>query len=172
MGLRLRGAGTRIRWRIVIGTGMLLGCLVPIAFVYRYFNVCAAPSAAALKEFPTYGGARLVPRPNPSGSPEDCGAAPIFTSEDTDRILAYYRGRLAAQGWALLPEYTETNESMTYRSVMGLRGGLCYIAGVEQYQGADPPSTKGLSVSVRNPTVCRYMQQRNPVGEPPAEPPP
>ncbi len=127
MGRRLGENSRRIPWRAVVQTGVLLGCLVPMVLVYRYFRVCAGPSVAALKEVPAYGGARLTPIPNPSGYPEDCSDR-ISTTDDMDRIVAYYREHLAATGWALLPEYTETNESMTYRAVMGVRGGLCYIA--------------------------------------------
>jgi hypothetical protein len=161
MELRLGGGG-RIPWRRMLGIGVLLACLVPLVLVYRYFNVCAGVSSTALREFPAYGGARLAAIPNPGGYPEDCSARYISTADDTDTILAYYRDQLAAEGWTLLPEHTETNESTTYRSVMGLRGDLCYVVTVQHYQGRGATGTKQISVSVRNPDICRLMQQQDP----------
>ena len=163
MGVKLGGGG-RIRWQRLLRIAMLLACLVPVVLVYRYFRVCAGPSSVALREFPLYGGAWHATIPNPAGYPEDCSGGMIWTTDDTDSILSYYREQLTMHGWSVLPEYNETppeEEHITYRAVIALRGNLCYVAGVEQVPGRDATNTKGHSVSVRNPATCQAMQQHN-----------
>ncbi len=154
MGARLTGQRGRVSWASILGVVLLAGFLVAGLFVYSKFEWCQAESKRALTEFPAYGGAKIEdPDPNPAAYPETCSAVPISTTDDTEKILAYYQEQLTAHGWEVSPGHTETNESMTYRSLHGRRGRLCYSAGVEDYFSI-PGSEKAIYVGI-GPVDCR-----------------
>ena len=63
MGMKLLGR-RRLRWAVVVPLVALLGCLALSTVVYRFNEVCAPESRAALGEFPVFGDADIDPDPN------------------------------------------------------------------------------------------------------------
>jgi hypothetical protein len=138
MGIRL-GGRREPRIQSVIGVLAplaLLLCVIGACLVFRDFTSCNSASQDALTEFPHYEDAFIDIGPTSMAANEETCGGRITTTGDAKQVLAHYGEQLVALGWSVSEGRSERNESMEYRSILGERGDLCYVVGVERHLDA------------------------------------